>query len=411
MIPTSTSYPREKIKILLLENISRAATDAFKSAGYTDVSTLSGALSEEQMIEAIQGVHVLGIRSKTRITSRILAAADRLIAIGAFCIGTDQIDLPAATLSGTAVFNSPYSNTRSVAELVIGSAIMLVRKIPDKNAGAHAGRWMKDSKGCNELRGLNIGIVGYGNIGSQVSVLAESFGLRVVFYDVVSKLPLGNATPAESLERLVSESDIVTIHVPAGASTDNLINANTLRLMKAGAVLINYSRGNVVDIESLAESLKLGHLGGAAIDVFPVEPEKQGDAFTSPLQNIPNVLLTPHIGGSTEQAQRNIALDVSGRLVLYLETGSSDGSMSIPPVVLPQQSGTHRILHIHRNVPGVLGEINSTISNLGLNIVGQYLKTTDAVGYVILDFDKELSAEGVDRLKSIDDTIRVRSVY
>ncbi len=407
----NTSYPKEKINILFLENISDAATAQFANTGYTNVKKLHGALSEEDLIKEIKNVHILGIRSKTMITKKVLEAAPKLQAVGCFCIGVNQVDLKAATKHGVAVFNAPYSNTRSVAELVIGSSIMLVRKIIDKNKAAHEGSWMKDAKGSHELRGKTLGIVGYGNIGSQVSVLAEALGMKVNFYDVETKLPLGNATSCKSLKDLFKHSDVVTLHVPELASTKNLINKSNLKLFKQGSVLINYARGEVVDINALKQALESGHLGGAAIDVFPVEPEKNGDVFNSPLQGLSNVLLTPHIGGSTQEAQNNIGLDVSSKLFNYLEKGISTGSHSIPALALPPQEGAHRILHIHENVPGVMSQINATLSQNKINILGQYLKTNDTIGYVVLDIDKSISKNAVELLKNVKHSIKVRILY
>ncbi len=407
----NTSYPKEKINILFLENISDAATAQFANTGYTNVKKLNGALSEEELIKEIKNVHILGIRSKTMITKKVLEAASKLQAVGCFCIGVNQVDLKAATKHGVAVFNAPYSNTRSVAELVIGASIMLVRKIIDKNKAAHEGSWMKDAKGSHELRGKTLGIVGYGNIGSQVSVLAEALGMKVNFYDVETKLPLGNATACKSLKDLFKHSDVVTLHVPELASTKNLINKSNLKLFKQGSVLINYARGEVVDINALKQALESGHLGGAAIDVFPVEPEKNGDVFNSPLQGLSNVLLTPHIGGSTQEAQNNIGLDVSSKLFNYLEKGISTGSHSIPALALPPQEGAHRILHIHENVPGVMSQINATLSQNKINILGQYLKTNDTIGYVVLDIDKSISKNAVELLKNVKHSIKVRILY
>lgn len=407
----TTSYPRDKVRVLLLENISQSAVHGFEGAGYTSITKMSGALTESELIEAVKGVHVLGIRSKTHITDKVIQNADKLLAVGAFCIGTNQIDLASATKHGVAVFNSPYSNTRSVAELVIGACVMLIRRVPEKNLAAHEGRWLKEAKGSHELRGKTIGIVGYGNIGSQVSVLAESLGLHVLYHDIVTKLPLGNAVAVETLEDLLKASDIVTLHVPSDESTHNMINRETLAMMKSGAILINYSRGDVADLDAVSECLKDGRLSGAAVDVFPVEPEKSGDVFSSPLQNLPNVLLTPHVGGSTEEAQVNIGHDVTARLLAYIEYGLSNGSLSVPPVALPHQDGTHRILHIHKNVPGILSEINSRISELGLNIVGQYLKTNEEIGYVILDFDRKLSDQACAALREVPGTLKSRIVY
>jgi D-3-phosphoglycerate dehydrogenase / 2-oxoglutarate reductase len=406
-----TSYPKEKINILFLENISDVAVKFFNTAGYATVKKISGALSEEQLIDAVKNVHLLGIRSKTQVTKKVLDAAEKLQAIGCFCIGTNQVDLKAATKKGVAVFNAPYSNTRSVAELVIGASIMLIRKIVDKNKAAHEGIWLKDASGSYELRGKTLGIIGYGNIGSQLSVLAEGLGMKVIFYDVETKLPLGNAEDKKTLKELVSHSDIVTLHIPEIESTKNLINKSNLKYFKKGSILINYARGEVVDLEALAKFLKEGHLGGAAIDVFPWEPEKNGDKFTTPLQGLSNVLLTPHIGGSTQEAQQNIGDDVSNKLFNYLEKGISYGSHTIPALSLPPQEGTHRILHIHNNVPGVLSEINTQLSKHKINILGQYLKTNEDIGYVVLDVDKGLSKNAVELLRKVKATIKVRVLY
>src|SRR5215204_343296 len=406
-----TSYPKDKIKILLLENISDAAVRELKQYGYGEIQKLNGALSEEELIRAVKGVHLLGIRSKTKISKNVIDAADKLIAIGAFCIGVNQVDLKAATQKGVAVFNAPYSNTRSVAELIIGLSVMLIRKISDKNAAAHRGEWMKDATGSLELRGKTLGIIGYGNIGSQVSNMAEAMGMHVVYYDVATKLPHGNAKQIRDLKELLKQSNIVTLHVPSDATTKDLINADTIKSMKKGAILINHSRGDVVDLDALRKAIKSGKLAGAAVDVFPEEPEKNGDAFACSLQNLPNVILTPHIGGSTEEAQANIGLDVTAKLVKYLELGTSEGSHTVPPVSLPLQDKTHRILHIHQNIPGVLSEINSRLSGKGINILGQFLKTNDEIGYVILDVDTKLSKEALEILKEVKGTIKTRMVY
>ena len=406
-----TSYPKEKINILFLENISDVAVKYFNAAGYVNVKKLNGALSEDQLIKEIKNVHLVGIRSKTQLTAKVLAAAEKLQAIGCFCIGVNQVDLKAATKQGVAVFNAPYSNTRSVAELVIGASIILIRKVLDKNKAAHEGIWLKDAAGSYELRGKTLGIIGYGNIGSQLSVLAEGLGMKVLYYDTETKLPLGNAINIKTLKELVNKADIVSLHVPELVSTKNLINKNLLKSFKQGSILINYARGEVVDIDALAKSLSDGHLGGAAIDVFPWEPEKNGDKFTSPLQGLSNVLLSPHIGGSTQEAQHNIGDDVSAKLFSYLEKGISYGSHTIPALSLPPQEGTHRILHIHNNVPGVLSEINTTLSKNKINILGQYLKTNDAIGYVVLDVDKGLSKNAMELLKKVKATIKVRILY
>ncbi len=410
-ITNKTSYPKDKIKILFLENISDAAIKVFRDAGYTDIKKVGGALTEDQLIEEVKNVHLLGIRSKTQVTEKVIKHAAKLQAIGCFCIGTNQVNLQAARKKGVVVFNAPYSNTRSVAELVIGASIILIRRILDKNAAAHKGIWQKDAKGSFELRGKTLGIIGYGNIGSQVSVLAEALGMKVVFYDTSTKLPLGNAESRKSIKDVVSQSDIITLHVPETGHTKNLINKPLLKHFKKGAILINYARGEVVDLEALKSSLLDGLISGAAIDVFPVEPEKNGDVFWSPLQNIPNVLLSPHVGGSTEEAQFNIGEDVSAKLLQYLEMGATYGSHTVPEINLPPQEGTHRILHIHANVPGVLSEINSTLSEHKINILGQYLKTNDEIGYVVLDIDKKLSKNAVDLLKQVKGSIKVRLLY
>jgi len=406
-----TSYPKEKIRILFLENISDQAVKNFQLQGYTKVEKITRALTEEELVKEIKDVHILGIRSKTQITSKVLAAASKLQAIGCFCIGVNQVNLDAATKRGVVVFNAPYSNTRSVAELVIGLSIMLIRRIPDKNKAAHEGIWMKDAKGSFELRGKTLGIIGYGNIGSQVSVLAEALGMKVIFYDVETKLPLGNASDGKTLKDVLGKADVVTMHVPETAQTKNIINKTTLKYFKKGAILINYARGEVVDLDALSKSLKDGQLAGAAIDVFPWEPEKNGDRFETPLQNLPNVILTPHIGGSTEEAQQNIGEDVSVKLFNYLEKGITFGSHTVPALALPPQERSHRILHVHKNVPGVLSQINTQLSKHNINIVGQYLKTNEEIGYVVLDVDKQLSNKAVQLLKDIKETIKVRMLY
>jgi D-3-phosphoglycerate dehydrogenase / 2-oxoglutarate reductase len=407
----NTSYPKEKVNILFLENISDAAVKNFKEAGYASVRKLGGALTEEDLIREVKDVHLLGIRSKTQITPRVLEAAKKLQAIGCFCIGVNQVDLKSATEHGVVVFNAPYSNTRSVAELVIGLSIMLIRRIPDKNIAAHKGIWMKEAKGSYELRGKTLGIIGYGNIGSQVSVLAEALGMHVIFYDAVTKLPLGNAIAKKTLKDVVSQADIITLHVPDNAATRNMINKTVLKNFKKGSILINYARGEVVDLEALAKCLTEGQLSGAAIDVFPWEPEKNGDKFQTPLQELPNVILTPHIGGSTEEAQSNIGEDVSNKLFQFLEMGVTNGSHTVPGLNLPPQEGTHRILHVHRNVPGVLSEINTELSKHNINILAQYLKTNDELGYVVLDVDRKISNTAFQLLKEVKETIKVRLLY
>ena len=410
-ISKTTSYPKDKIRILFLENISDAAVKNFRGHEYSNVEKITKALTEDELIKEIKDVHILGIRSKTQITKKVLDAAKKLQAIGCFCIGVNQVDLKAATKNGVVVFNAPYSNTRSVAELVIGLSIMLIRRIPDKNKAAHDGIWMKDAKNSFELRGKTLGIIGYGNIGSQVSVLAEAMGMKVIFYDVETKLPLGNAEDAKSLKDLLGRSDIVTLHVPETSQTKNLINKTVLKQFKKGAILINYARGEVVDLDALRKAILDGAISGAAVDVYPVEPEKNGDKFQTPLQDLPNVILTPHIGGSTEEAQENIGEDVSGKLFNFLEKGITFGSHTVPALALPPQEGSHRILHIHNNVPGVLSEINTTLSKNDINILGQYLKTNEEIGYVVLDVDRQISSKALQLLKEVKQTIKVRMLY
>lgn len=406
-----TSYPKEKIKILFLENISDLAVERFKSSGYVDVKKLTGALNEEELIKAVKDVHLIGIRSKTKITAKVIEAAKKLQAIGCFCIGTNQVDLTAAKKAGIAVFNAPYSNTRSVAELVIASSILLIRRILDKNKAAHEGIWLKDSKESYELRGKTMGIVGYGNIGTQLSILAEAMGMKVLFYDVQTKLPLGNAAATKSMKELVSKSDIISLHVPETPDTKEIINEKILKSFKDHSILINYARGHCVHIDDLVKHLKSGHLSGAAIDVFPVEPKKIGDAFETPLRGLNNVLLSPHIGGSTEEAQANIGEDVSKKLFDYLENGVTNQCLTVPSIALQAHPNAHRILHIHNNKPGVLSEINTALSKNKINILGQYLSTNDTIGYVVLDLDKKLSSKAVELLKNVKETIKVRTVY
>lgn len=407
----TTSFPKDHIRILLAENISETAVETFRQAGYTNITTLPGALSPEQLQTALTDVHILGIRSKTDLSVEALAAAPKLLSVGCFCIGTNQVAKDAAADRGIALFNAPHSNTRSVAEMTIGAAIMLIRQIPDKNKAAHEGIWHKDATSSRELRGKTLGIVGYGNIGSQVSVLAEALGMTVVFYDVEKRLPLGNARALPSLQAVLQTSDILTLHVPATAATRHLINAETLRLMKPGALLINYARGEITDFTALREARLSGHLGGLAADVFAEEPQRNGDVFHSPVQGLSNTLLTPHIGGSTEEAQAHIGLDVSEKLLSFLETGATRGSLTVPELTLPPQEGAHRILHMHRNQPGVLGQINTLMAQKGLNILGQYLKTRDRLGYVVLDVDQAVSGDAAKMLREVAGTIRVRVVY
>jgi D-3-phosphoglycerate dehydrogenase len=406
-----TSYPKDKIKVLLLENVHPSAIKLFANQGYSEIEQLTGSLSEADLINKISKVHILGIRSKTQITEEILKKADKLLAIGAFCIGTNQIDMKTATKEGIAVFNSPFSNTRSVAELVIGLAITLMRRVIEKNDGAHRGLWLKESTSCFEVRGKTLGIVGYGHIGSQVSILAEALGMKVIFYDVASKLTLGNAQASRSLDDLLKKSDIITLHVPGTPETKNLINSTRLKKMKKEAVLINLSRGDVMDVWAVKEALMNKQLGGLAVDVFPEEPKSNKDLFASPLQGLPNVILTPHIGGSTVEAQEAIGLDVAEKLISFIDSGTSAGSLTVPEISLPVLHNAHRILHIHHNVPGVLSQINGVLSKMKVNILGQYLKTNNDIGYVVLDIEKKNSIKVMSEIKKVKNTIRTRSLY
>ncbi len=411
MTPAITSYPKERINILLLEGIHKAAIEIFKREGYVNIESLSHALKPEELREKLKGVHVLGIRSKTQVTADALAKADRLLSIGAFCIGTNQIDMNESTQMGVAVFNSPFSNTRSVAELVIAEMILLLRRAIDKNKNLHNGKWDKSSSGSFEARGKTVGIIGYGHIGSQVSVLAESMGLHVIYYDIEPKLPLGNARASKNLKELLQASEVVTIHVPGLPSTKNMIDAKSIAEMKKGAILINCARGDLVVEGDACEALQNGKLGGYAGDVFSREPASNEEPFKSPFQNLSNVFLTPHIGGSTVEAQENIGVDVAGKMMNYLNTGSTVGSLTVPDLHLPVQEDTHRILHIHKNQPGVLSEMNKIFSDLNVNILGQYLKTNPQIGYAVIDIDKKTSVKVLDALKQVKHTIRVRSLY
>lgn len=405
------SYPKSNIKILLLEGIHPAAIQTFTDHEFTNIETHDEAWSEEQLLQHVEDAQIIGIRSKTQITESVLERAQKLKAIGCFCIGTNQVNLDAATKAGVAVFNSPYSNTRSVAELVIAESIMLMRRVPFRDKKAHDGIWLKDAKESYEVRGKKIGIVGYGHIGSQVSVLAENMGMEVYYYDIEPKLPMGNATRVNSLNELLEIAHIITLHVPATPDTHIMIAEEQLARMKEKSILINLSRGSVVDLDALKAAIESGHISGAAIDVYPDEPESKGDPFTSVLQNVPNVILTPHIGGSTQEAQYNIGLDVSTKLVQFIDNGTTVGSHSVPPLNLPKQKDAHRILHIHDNKPGVLSEINKVLSDMNINILGQYLKTNDQIGYVVLDINKQYDDRLFDGLNSVKHTIKTRMLY
>jgi D-3-phosphoglycerate dehydrogenase / 2-oxoglutarate reductase len=405
------SVPKDKLKVVLLENVHANAVEALQQDGYTQIVTRPKALQGEELVELLHDAHFVGIRSRTHLTEAVLARAPKLVAIGAFCIGTNQIDLRAAMLRGIPVFNAPFSNTRSVAELVLAETILLMRGIPQKNALQHRGGWDKSAAGSHEVRGKTLGIVGYGHIGTQIGVLAEQLGMRVVYYDIEAKLPLGNARQLPTLEAVLQAADVVTLHVPETPQTQDMIGAAELAQMKAGAHLINASRGTVVDIDALTDALKRKHLAGAAIDVFPVEPQGNDARFESPLVGLDNVLLTPHIGGSTAEAQANIGLEVAAKLLRYSNNGSTVSAVNFPEVTLPEQNGRCRLLHIHRNVPGMMARINERFSEAGINIAAQYLRTNDEVGYVVIDVDSEAQRVAYEGLCNIAGTIRCRMLY
>ena len=408
---TKTSTEKSKIRFLLLEGIHPSASVVLQAAGYIQIESLPGALPEEELKIKIADAHFVGIRSRTQLTADVLAHASRLAAVGCFCIGTNQVDLNAARERGIAVFNAPFSNTRSVAELVLAEAVLLLRGIPEKSAVAHRGGWLKTADNAYEIRGKTLGIVGYGSIGTQLSVLAEALGMQVVFFDVVTRLPLGNARQVSLLNDLLAQSDVVSLHVPETPATQWMIDAPEIAAMKPGSVLINASRGLVVRIEPLAAALKAKKLLGAAIDVFPVEPRSNKELFESPLRGIDNVILTPHVGGSTMEAQENIGIEVAEKLVKYSDNGTSTSSVNFPEVALPAHPGKHRLLHIHRNVPGVLAQINQVFSDNRINIASQYLQTNEAVGYVVIDIDAAYSDLALAKLAQVSGTIRTRVLF
>lgn len=405
------SLPKDRIRILLLEGVHESAVDLLAEEGYRSVEHLTQALPPGELRARIARVHMLGIRSRTHLTRDILAAAPRLFAVGCFSVGTDQVDLAAAAEAGVPVFNAPHANTRSVAELVLGLTVMLLRDVFRRSTAAHAGTWMKTARGSREVRGRTLGIVGYGHIGSQVSVLAEGLGMQVLFHDIVPKLPLGNARAVGSLDELLSAADVVTLHVPDTIETRGLIDAARLDAMRPGAYVINTSRGSVVDLEALAERLASGRLAGAAVDVFPTEPEGPDQPLDTPLQGLPNVILTPHIGGSTQEAQRSIGVEVATKLAHFSDRGTSIGSVNFPELNLGPHEGSHRLLHIHRNVPGILRQINRIFGDAGVNVVGQHLETRGELGYVVVDVVAEDSRDLLAEMKRIDGTIRARILY
>lgn len=406
----ATSFPKDQIKVLLLENIHTSAQQIFASEQF-QVEALKQALKEEELIEKISDVHVLGIRSKTHVTERALAAGKRLLSVGCFCIGTNQVDLVAANRRGVPVFNAPFSNTRSVAELIISEIVALSRKLTERSREVHAGIWNKASVDCNEVRNKVLGIIGYGHIGRQLGVLAEAMGIRVIFFDITAKLPMGNNRVVATLDELLAEADYVSLHVPATPQTKNMIGARELGLMRKGTYLLNASRGSVVDIPALAKALESGHLGGAAIDVFPQEPESNNDPFKSELQGLKNVILTPHVGGSTSEAQESIGREVGNSLVRFVNSGATTGAVNFPQIELPVQPGKHRILNVHRNVPGVLGEINGIVSRLKANIQSQVLATDPETGYLVMDLDQDVSNEVRQAIGELPTTVRTRILY
>ncbi len=405
------SLAKEKIKILLLEGLHQSSVDELKAKGYTNIEYIKTSLAEAELIEKIKDVHFIGIRSRTQLTEKVLKHAEKLVAIGCFCIGTNQVDLEAAQALGVPVFNAPFSNTRSVAELVLGEILLLLRGIPEKSALAHRGVWQKSAVGSVEARGKTLGIIGYGHIGTQLGIMAETIGMKVRFYDIETKLPLGNASQASSLTELLQESDVITLHVPETVQTQNMMGAAEFNAMKDGAIFINASRGTVVDIDALAEALASKKVGGAAIDVFPVEPKGNDEEFISPLRAFDNVILTPHIGGSTQEAQENIGLEVASKLAKYSDNGSTLSAVNFPEVSLPEHPGTSRLLHIHKNQPGVLTAINQAFAQHNINIAAQYLQTDANIGYVVIEVESEDGDLALQELKQINGTIRARLLH
>ncbi|WP_435353274.1 phosphoglycerate dehydrogenase [Emticicia sp. SJ17W-69] len=409
-LPRSQSYPKSRIKVLLLENVHSVAIEAFKREGF-DVETHKGAMDEEELIEKIKGVSILGLRSKTNVTKKVLENADKLITIGAFCIGTNQIDLKTSTEKGIAVFNAPYSNTRSVVELAIGEMILLIRNVVTKSNQMHAGKWDKSANNSFEVRGKKLGLIGYGHIGTQLSVIGEALGMEVYFYDIVDKMPIGNAKKCRSLEEVLRVSDVVSMHIDGRKENTNVFGKREFEMMKDGVIFMNLARGHVVEVPALVEAIKSGKVGGAGVDVFPYEPKTNSEPFENELRGLPNVILTPHIGGSTEEAQEGIGHYVPERLLEYMNNGSTTGSVNFPEVQLPLLVDSHRLLHIHKNVPGILAKINNIFAKHHINIIGQYLKTNEKIGYVIMDISKGYTDEFVQEIKDIEETIRFRMLY
>jgi D-3-phosphoglycerate dehydrogenase len=410
MTSPTTSFPKEKIKVLLLENVHQSAVQLFSGEGF-QVEQVKGALKPAELAQKIQDVHVLGIRSKSQVRGEVLSQAKRLLSLGCFCIGTNQVDLEFANTRGVPVFNAPFSNTRSVAELIICEIIALARQLADRSREVHEGRWKKVSDHCHEIRGKTLGIIGYGHIGSQLGVMAESMGMRVVFFDVMTKLPMGNNRPLTTMDELLTTADFVTLHVPETPQTKNMIRAEHLAKMKQGAYLLNMSRGTVVDLEALAAALKEKKLGGAAVDVYPEEPEGNGEGFQTPLRGLSNVILTPHVGGSTEEAQEAIGREVAASLIKFVNTGTTTGAVNFPQVELQPMPGTHRILNVHRNVPGVLRDINKIVSDLNANIERQFLQTDNQIGYLVMDVSTNVSNEVLHAVSALETNIRTRILF
>lgn len=408
---SKVSLAKDKIKILFLEGLHQSSVDTLVAQGYTNIEFLTTSLPEDELIEKIKNVHFVGIRSRTQLTEKVFAHANKLIAVGCFCIGTNQVDLDAAKDKGIVVFNAPYSNTRSVAELVLGEILLLIRGVPEKSAKAHRGIWNKSATGSFEARGKTLGIIGYGHIGTQLGILAETLGMTVKFYDIETKLTLGNATQVATMEELLAISDVITLHVPETNETQDMIGATEFAQMKQGAIFINASRGTVVDIDALAKALESKKVAGAAIDVFPVEPKSNNEEFVSPLRGFDNVILTPHVGGSTQEAQKNIGIEVSGKLAKYSDNGSTLSAVNFPEASLPELSGRSRLLHIHKNQPGVLTKINESFAKHNINIAAQYLQTDDKLGYVVIDVETEDSTMALKELKLISGTIKARLLH
>lgn len=407
----SVSLQKDKIKILLLEGVHQSALETLKANGYSNIEYVKTSLPEDELKQKVADVHFIGIRSRTQLSEPVVAAAKKLVAIGCFCIGTNQVDLDATQIRGIPVFNAPFSNTRSVAELVLGEILLLLRGIPDKNAKAHRGEWLKSATGSYEARGKTLGIIGYGHIGTQLGILAEHMGMRVQFYDIEDKLVLGNATQLRTLNQLLTSSDVVSLHVPETPQTQNMIGSAELEVMKPGSILINASRGTVVDIDALAEALSNKHISGAAIDVFPVEPKSNTEEFVSPLREFDNVILTPHVGGSTQEAQQNIGIEVAGKLAKYSDNGSTLSAVNFPEVSLPEHTNRSRLLHIHHNAPGVLTQINQAFAEHNINIAAQYLQTSDKIGYVVIDVETDDAEQAFTQLKKVEGTIKTRILH